>query len=442
MDDHDMITMPGGVLERIPALFKFFRIWGVFRPVNIMHMGVFYTIFQDHPRWFYIFRWFEVVAALSVWGWLAALITGQKAALPLLVCITLSFFNFYDAFFFLSSQEYLGLLLTGCAGVCFYKGFFPTITGKGVVSWPWVWWGLLWLLLGFGSKETFLVVGLAWGLALICAGISKPRSRRLWAFGSALVLGSLVYGLLLKCFATTAHTASYVITDFGKIAENAALWARYSLLHHTPWIVIAVVFLVFGKAAGDRGQHRFWAVILGAGLYIGYVLVLLPWYTVGFFSTPLGLFLAFLITVLIASRLERMNAALFASFLAAVLALNMLVSAFALQAAETYQQDSASLVKWLATNTQFEYEVNQNGAVVRSNAMEPGGSIPGYVKLFYGKTYEPFIFTPKVREILADIRTRYYLYGPNWGDQDLSRLGKMWYPVFVSQNWIMFRRLY
>jgi hypothetical protein len=443
MDDFNMISIPGGVLGRTSGIFKTLLLdWGVFRPVHFVHMAVFYTLFEDHARWFYLFRWLEVVAALAVWGWLAVLITGRRLALPLLICITLCFYKFYDAFFFLSSQEYLGLLLAGCAGICFYKAFSPAVSGKGAVSWPVVWWGVFWLILSFGCKETFLVMGLAWGISLIYAGIAKPRSRSLWAFGSALAFGSIVYGIFLKSFVTAEHTSHYSLTDFGKFAENIVLWFKVDLVYHAPWIILTIVLMMLGKEAVSAGLLRRWAIVLGAGLYVGYVLILLPWDTSGFYSTPLGLLFAFFITVLIAGRLERMNTAVFPFIVAAALILNLLVGGSALQAQATYQQDSASLMKWLATNTQFEYEVNQNGAVVRANAMEPGGAIPALVRQYYGKTYGEFIFTPHVKEIVEDIQTRYYLYGTTWGDQDLSRLGKMWYPVFVSKNWIMFRRLY
>jgi len=360
----------------------------------------------------------------------------------LVIGISLCFFKFYDGFFFLSTQEITGLFLAGCTGGCFFKAFAPVILRQARVAWRPAIWGGIWLLLAFGTKETYLSVGLIWGLVLLGAGLTRPHARSLWIPGLILVVTSLAYGVFLKLMVVADYSSRYSFSNIGQIGANIFLWVRHDLLAHAPWIIIAALLMILKRPASPADLFRRWGIWLALGFYASYTLILLPWDTTGSYSTPLGVLFAFLITVLIAERLETVRVDAFVAVVLAALVLNMLVGGAALKAASSYQQDTASLLKWLATNTQFEYEVVQNGAVVRANAAEPGGAIPALVGLYYGKTYGEFIFTPRVKEIVEDVRTRYYLYGTTWGDQDLSRLGKMYYPVFVSKNWIMFRRLY
>ena len=231
------------------------------------------------------------------------------------------------------------------------------------------------------------------------------------------------------------------MTDWGKIGSNVILWLRHDLLTHAPWLIAVAVILALAGRTVLKEPTRRWAIVLGALFYVTYVLILLPWSTTGHYSTPLGVFFAFLVAVLISDCMEQIQTWIFFLIVVVALFLNLLVGGNALKAASSYQEDSANFMKWLATNAQVEYET-ANGAVVRTNAYEPGVALTVLTKMYYGKSYGNFVFTPQVREILEDVKTRYYLYGTTWGDQDLSRLGKMWYPVFTSKNWVMFRRLY
>lgn len=441
MDDPGFVIWGGNIWERSVTMFKAILSGGMCRPVYAFHSGIFYKLFEHQPGIFYIFRWFEVSVALGIWGFFAFLVTRRTVALPLLICVALSFNKFYDAFFYLSTPDILGVLFSGCAGIFLFRAFGPAISRQGQVQWLHVLWGVMWLCLAVGSKEPFVIIGVAWGLSLIISGLWKPRKNSLWLSGLLFLVLSLFYGFFVKFFVSKGYTADYVFSDFGKIGTNMMLWARVDLVAHGPWIAGALILMLV-KRPWELAVHiRRWAVSLGIGIYVGYALVLLPWSTTGHYSTPLGVFFAFMVTILIAERMEKIGGILLLSITAVALVVNIFVGGSALQAALTYQQDTASLLKWLSSNVQFEYEL-ASGAVVRVNADEPGNTLPKLAKMLYDKSYAPFIFTPAVRDILADPQTRYYLYGPNWGDQDLSRLGRIWYPVFVSKNWIMFRRLY
>ena len=180
--------------------------------------------------------------------------------------------------------------------------------------------------------------------------------------------------------------------------------------------------------------------LTGVGAYAGYAVFLLPWSTWGHYAYPLGVFFAFSMAVVLADRIERLPARPFIALVAISVLFAMIVGASALKFQATYQYDTANLIKWLATNSLFEHELSL-GAVVRGNAQEPCTAVVRRTNVVYGKKYEDFIFTPSVRDILSDVKTRYYLWGPYWGNQDLSRLGQMWTPMFVSEHWVLFRRM-
>ena len=146
----------------------FTQLWdsGVNRPAQLVRVIFLYNIFSSSPTGFYIFRWFEVLGTLLVWGYIAFLVTGKKIAFPLLIAVTLGFYNFYDAFFFLSTQEIMGLLFSGIATALLLRTLPGFLEGKRKFAWGPAVGALFCFLTAFGFKETFFIFPVALGVGL------------------------------------------------------------------------------------------------------------------------------------------------------------------------------------------------------------------------------------------------------------------------------------
>ena len=442
MDDFGMLKQPGNWWERFTGFCQAWMASGYIRPTLALHSAVFYKVFASSQAAFYIFRWAECVLALGVWAFLAFRVTRSHFAAPLFVFAVLSFCQIYDAFFYLSTHEILGVLFFGFALLFFLNAFEQRLDNGGTIRWGAMAAGIFFLLLTVGSKEPFLATMGAVGASSIIVSL-LDRKKGVLVFGVACLLVAAAYAVFLNnFFSRSEYTSVYVVTNFSAIGQNVLLWAQKDLLYHAPWILLAVVLMVFQKGAVSRPwtRARLWVFLTGALAYAGYLLVLLPWAVWGYYVLPFGFFFAFVLAVLLAERVEALPLPSFAVLAAGSFVFVLVVSATVLKFHSTYQYDTANLMKWMATNALFEHEL-ESGAVVRGNAIEPCNAIVSQVNALYGKGYKDFIFTPTVGAILGDAKTRYYLWGRNWGDQDLSRLGIMWTPMFVSEHWVLFRRM-
>lgn len=441
MDDVKFLTLPGTIEQRAGDLFKSMIGHGRFQPFYNLYAASFYKFFEHSPKLFYLVHALIVALTLAAWGYLSFLFTARWIAFPLFLCVSLSFYKFYDAFFYLSDQEILGLLLAGIASIFMFRAFAAVIGQGKSISWFNGCAALFFLIGSFCAKETFLVIGMAWGLSLIISGLKNGKSRQLISWGIALLAGSLLYGFALKHFVVTEYSSAYSFSDFAKIWWNITNWFQVDLVGHAPWLAVGFLLMVFRAFTWVKTPLRVWGLIVAGLFYAGYVVVLLPWQTLGHYTIPLAVLFAFFFAVLMADAFEQLNTVVAYICGAAILVLNLYVCSSAFTFMSTYQQDTDSLIKWAANNAQFQYELN-TGANVRANACEPAERIPELVKYYYQKNMSAFIFTTGVRDIMADPKTVYFLYGTTWGDQDLSRLPNLWYPVFVSKSWVMFRRLY
>ncbi len=441
MDDYKFMNIPGNILQRIMSVFPTSISTGRVVPVYYVHAAIFYKIFAYSPTAFYIFRWVECVFALGLWALLASRVTRSQFAAPLFLLVALSFYKTYDAVFFLSTNEILGVLFFGLSATFFLNAFEQRLENGGRVrKWPFLF-GIFFLLLAVGCKEPFFAVMAALGGGSIVVSFIH-RKKGLMGFGIASLLTAIGYAIFLRVLVVKDYSATYASINFNVIGQNILVWVRNDLAYHTPWILLAAILMIFVKSSSLKRwtATRLWMFMVGSIAYIAYVLILLPWSTWGHYATPLGIFFAFTIAVLLADRVEALRPAHFIALAVGSFVFALVVSASALRFHSVYQYDTANLMKWLATNSLFEHEMAL-GAVVRGNAWEPCETIVAQVNGIYGKGYKNFVFTPNVREILADPRTRYYLWGPKWGDQDLSRLGEMWTPMFVSDHWVLFRRM-
>ncbi len=439
MDDHRMVMIPGSICERLTNSFMGMFNYGLMRPVAAVHYAVFYKIFSHNPTAFYIFRWFECVMMLGVWAYLSFKVTRSRFAPPLFLCAALSFYKLYDAFFYLSTQEVFGLLFVGIAMLFFFGAIGERLENGGRFCWGSFTAGMGFLLLAFGSKEPFLAVGIALGLSMVLMSV-RSRGKGVLVAGITTVVLGIIYAVGLKLFVMKEYSSAYAITDLGVMSANALVWVQKDLLSHLPWIVLGFI-LMFVRSSGSWTRVRLWALWMGVLSYAGYTVLLLPWNVWGYYAGPLGVFFAFIIAVGLADKVERLRRPQLIVLGGAGFVFALVVGLIALRFHSGYQYDSANLMKWMGTNALFEHETAQ-GAVVRGNAAEPCEAVVAQVNALYGKTYVPFIFTPNVREILADAQTRYYLWSPQGGNQDLARLRGMWTPMFTSRHWVLFRRMY
>ena len=123
------------------------------------------------------------------------------------------------------------------------------------------------------------------------------------------------------------------------------------------------------------------------------------------------------------------------------LILNMLPASAELVSFEQYNHDTIFLLKWIDHDPYLKM-ASLSGKHFGCNGMEPSTAIPDLVKSINNKDMPAVSYVPVVKDIVNDKDMLFYFYLTHWGDQDLSLLGDMWTAVFVSENWVVFRRNY
>lgn len=431
MDDLGYLSRQGSMIQRVTDFLDMFQSQGRILWTAAVHHAVCYKVFAASPKNFFVFRLVELALALGIWGWIASRITGTKIAAPLLMVIALGYRNLYDGVYYLSPVEVPGLIVSGCAVACFLKAVeggrqYRLFLILGLVS----------LLMAFLTKEPYIGLGVAVGLALL---LSRQGNRAVVWTGIGIIFFSILYAILLKLFVAKGYTSDYVLSS-SRVWGNLNVWFQTLVVYHWPWLGAGLTVWLFGNKRGLLPLEQF-GVWLGVLSYGGFLLLLLPWAVSGYYSATLGLFFALVLAVFIAPRLSSVPKAIWWAVFVVGIVSSYIGASQALAYHSTYQRDTQALIRWMSENSFFNYELS-NGAVVRGNATEPCGTIFQHLRTFYGKDYPPAIFTPSVRAILEDPKTRYYIYGTRWGDQDLRRLKGMWSPMFLSENWILFRRMY
>lgn len=437
MDDFQTLEIPGGFLQRITTLFHSYYQFGEFKPTLAFYAGIFYKVFSQHPIGFYIFKIVLSYGVLFFWGFQAYRLTRNRLAIVLVPAITLSFHYFYDVFFYLSSQEILGLLFTGLAVHCFLNTV-EEVKRRQTTS-AWLNWSLiiLFLSMAFGAKEPFVACGMAVGCVYFFPAI-KNRSKVLFVQGSLIILATIGHAMFLKLAIQSGYSSGYDLTNFAKMRDSVLVWFRKDLLNHLPWIAAWLFLflrkpLFFMRKGENADQFYFSGIILGLLLYFGYLAILLPWITASYYASPLGLFFAFLITLLICDLWAGSSQKIQACVLLGSMVLNIVVCQYALIRETTYQQDTRNLMMWMRANAeQFE----QSDRVVYSNAMEAGMAIPGHMKRAWNSKIQPFIYNSNVG-VMAKNTYACYLFSPRFGaiDQKVASAYKI---KFVSKNWIVY----
>ena len=440
MDDHHLAFATGTINQKFFSGVQQFLKAGRFFPVFTLHTSVFYSVFKNSPKSFFIFRWLEVACTLGLWGHLSAQITQRKWAAPLFIAVTLSFFKFYDSLFYLSTQEILGCFFSGLTLLLFYRALKPASeSNENLGRLPLLWAGIC-LFLTFMCKEPFVSIGIAIGISIIASWFKQRDSKKLLIIGVTVLCASILYALVLKLFIAQSYSADYSLTDTQKIAANIGIWFKNVLKGHSPWIAISLIVMCFSSRSASNPK-LFMAKLLGPSLYMFFLALIIPWQGWGHYVTPLGVFFAFTITIFLANRLSRIPKALLFLIITLSLSLNIFVGGKAISSHEKYQYDTHNLKQWMAQNALFKHDVLTQKQTVRCNATEPSYAIPRLVNKENETSFSDFIFTSSVREIIADPQTKYFIWGVHWGNQDLRRLGEMWSPMFFSDNWIVFRRM-
>ncbi len=437
MDDFQTLEAPGGIGQRTVALFQGYCQFGLFRPTLALYAGIFYKIFEHHPQWFYVFKATLGYLVLFLWGWQAYRLTRHHLAFVLVPAITLSFHYFYDAFFYLSSQEILGMFFTGAA-LHFFINTIPKTQSEHIKK-SWLNWFLMifCLAFAFGAKEPFVTCGVAIGVAYFLVAL-KNHSKTLFLQGGLVILFAFGYAFLLKLIIQGGYTTHYDVMNFASMRSNLFVWAKKDLLNHLPWL-LAWAFLIFRKFSAnikhiaDYYKQFFLGIGLGIIFYLGYLLILLPWNTTSYYAGPLGLFFAFTLAILIADLLHDCSKNIHAYILLGGLILNIVVCQYALMRETTYQYDTQNLMAWLHSNAdQFE----QDRVRIYSNAMEPAMAIPGHMKRNRDSKIQSFTHSYDAQVISTDPYA-YYLFSSRFGSLD-QNLNKNYKIKFLSKNWVLY----
>jgi len=447
MDDLQILEAGTGVIDRTVHYFQSSRAFGQFRLVWPAHCGLFYTLFERRPDLFYIFRLFETVVVLLLWGGVAWRVTGRVLALVVLPAVTLSFHYFYDAVFYLSSQELIGLFFLGLALHCFLynlQGLWRR-SDRGGFSWGFYGLGVVFLLGAFNSKEPFVSCGVALGLAhLYAAWAARKHAGQRMAFGVAgglLLAGTVAYALGLLMFVKSSYTSQYGVNNLAKLRSNVTTWFRKDFLNHVPWLGAALGLTLLNALGGpakdtapDR-QRRRMGILVGVLLYLGYTGILLPWNTVSYYATPLGVFFALAITVWLTREWPRAPMGVQIGVILMALFLNQLVCQYALTREAAYQNDTRYLMSWLRRNADL-----LTNETVFSNAMEPADVIPRHVNRRWGTRLTKFWWNLNPNDRIDGARqARFYLYSPRFSSEPPAQL-RDWRVLFLSKSWTMYQR--
>lgn len=447
MDDSSILSMGSGLVSRTWNYFVGLIAWGVFRPTFALHSGIFYTIFQNHPEWFYVFKAMEIYCILLIWGLVAYRITKETVSIFLLPTITLSFHYFYDTFFYLSSHEFLGLLFVGIA-LHFFLYNLET-DNIGPKKFPWKKWyaGLFFLLCAFGAKEPFVSCGIALGasyLYLVWLYRKTADAKAFLTAGLLLVIISVGYSFTLFKVIKSNYTSSYGSSTV-KIISNLYDWFKKDFANHLPWIIgTPIIMNQYRKKRNSRQSGELftikakWGIFLGILFYLAFLFILLPWNATCYYAAPLGLFFAFIITVLISGCLCKLSLNWQVFVIIGALTINQLVCQYALNREAIYKYDTNNLMKWFSANTLFQG--GKEDYCIQCNAMEASATLPSLMEREGNLKMKGFSWSTDPERMVNERKCEFYLYSPRFHGIDMAKL-KGWSIVFLSRNWIMYRKL-
>lgn len=454
MDDSLILQQGPGMYSIISAFFRSMFHFGQFRPMLALHVGIFYSLFDHEPNILYILKAIEIGIILIIWGAGTYRLTKSLLSVFLLGAVTLSFHYFYDAFFYISSHEMIGMLFGGIA-FHFFISHLECVLGKdfdrmpnGGKSFgiPFFILGIVFLLCAFGSKEPFVSVGIAFGMSyLFLAWANRKNDQwvRLLIFGGILIIVTLLYGGFLLTSVKSAYTGGYSLFNGPKIVSGLRSWLKKDLSNHAPWIFGPSILFCLVVGIKKIGSHirqislkKKWGIVLGILLYVGYVWVLLPWNTISYYATPLGLFFAVVICLLMSDYLKKINVHAQILIVVGALMFNMLVCLYALERESMYQYDTQNFMEWVHKNPEFH---DNPELVVLCNGMEASAAIPWHINYEWGLNLKGFHWAVNYPDFkVQGKKAGYLLLSPRFNSIDLSGMGDSEI-VFWSRNWRMHR---
>lgn len=339
-----------------------------------------YKIFANHPKFFYIFKWLQIAGMLFVWGALAYGVTRKKESFFIMPAVALSFRLLYPQFFIVKYPETQQLLLFGLAFWAVVYAEFFLRDNRQLLFRRWACWflAIVALILTSGIKETCVAGIIALGIAVFWLGISRRFDRGMLVLGTGIVVCALVFGLYLKFVISRENTYSgaYSLTNYPMIVHNLMLWAKETLRHHMLWIIMAG--WIFWRTGGlptwsSYSQREQFALVLGSTLYFSEVAVLLPWYAGGYYVATLGVYFAFLFTVITAHRWEKLKDELVTVLMVFVLVYNLYISYEQLYYGKNMSTDVQNLGQYIKGNESFQN--NDLNGKVYCNSQEAAETI-------------------------------------------------------------------
>ena len=436
MDDHSILGSGNNFTERLSYFYSMLGGGGLFRPTYGFHSVVFYSLFEYTPVLMHVVKWIEAIVALLLWGVAAQRISGAAVTLPILGGVALSFHYFYDSLFFISTHDILGLLFMGGALNIYLTALDHNSWAKCFVL---TFLGMVLMLAGFGAKEPMVACGVGLGLSFLLLSQMDFRVRKRALFlGGTVLMVSVIYALIIKLFVQGGYSSSYSFTNFPKIRGNLIAWINKDLFNHSPWIVIIFILGLAAKRLGDATQilSRFslkqqWGMILGAVLYGGYLLFLLPWNTTSYYAGPLGVYFAIPVSIFVAQILPQTSIALQAFVPVAALLFNMLVSQWALTRESLYHYDTQNLMAWIRGNPEFQ--VGAAAELVYCNAWEGGTAIAAHIERDFGVSMPGFRYQGLNQSYFRD--GEIMVYTPRFGSATDVFAPDVWSTMFYSKFW-------
>jgi len=438
MDDWTILDAGQNIAERL-AHYQF---GAVFRPVYSVHASVFYSLFENNPQLFHIFRLVEVLLVLVVWALLLFRMTRRWVAIALFLTVSFSFHYLYDAFFYLSSQEIIGLFFLGLAIhflVCnqISKNSDPSQEILMDFRWSHLIIGLILMVFAVGSKEPFLAGGGAIGLfylTLVFFTKNAANRKAMLISGVAILLMCLLYGIYLLVFVRSGYSATYG-SNASNLFANAVVWIKKDLSNHIPWVVLSLWICYLGKRqnGGVKLNATFFYIVFGVLLYVCYFFILLPWNTSSYYAGPLGVFFAWIVTLLITEVVLKITFRSQCKIVLCALVFNIFVCRYALGREFIYKYDTDNLMQWMKIHHENFQDKN-----LFTNAMEPGEAIPALTNRKFHLNIQKFAWSPEPAKVINDLACDYYLFSSRFGSLNESHF-PAWKPVFLSKNWILYR---
>lgn len=294
-------------------------------------------------------------------------------------------------------------------------------------------------MVGMGAKEPMVSSGVAFGISFMVLGFmdKSTRSRPLLS-GAIILVISFGYAVSLKLLVQSSYTASYSFFNLPRMLGSFSSWVRKDFVNHSPWIllVVVLVFWLFSSRPKSQSlslftQKQQWGMLTGVLLYVGYLLILLPWNTISYYAGPLGVYFAFPVSIFLAQILPTTRPLLQVLVPVAALIFNMFVSQWTLTRESLYHYDTQNLMAWIQGNPEFQTAALSK--LVACNAMEAGVAIPQHLARDFALALPSFSHRGANPDGYQP--GRMLVYTPRFGSPADVFSTDEWITMFYSKYW-------